>query len=48
MWKQVVFINHSWISLTLQRDGDLSSVYSPKNGRVYILFEVGKIGKEGC
>ena len=48
--KEVVLTNHSWISLTLQRDGDWSSVYSPKNGECAFpsnMGEVGQIVEEG-
>ena len=37
--KQVVLINHSWISITFyKRNGDWSSVYSSKNWVRYIFF----------
>ena len=40
--KQVVLINHSWISPRYKGDGDWSSVYSPKNGGGYISPKKGR------
>ena len=36
--KQIVLINHSYISLTLERGRGWSSVYSPKSGRGWGKF----------
>ena len=38
-WKQVVLINHSWISPTYKRDGDWSFAYSSKNGEGYLFLQ---------
>ena len=35
--KELVLVNHNWISPMLQRDGDWSSVYSPKKKRAYLV-----------
>ena len=37
--KQIILINQSWISPTLQKDGDWSFVYSSKNGEGYISLK---------
>ena len=37
--KQIILINQSWISPTLQKDGDWSFVYSSKNGEGYIFLK---------
>ena len=36
---QIILINQSWISPTLQKDGDWSFVYSSKNGEGYISLK---------
>ena len=42
--KQVILINHSWISLTLQRDGGWSFVHSPNksgSGQIFLQKKTG-------